>query len=62
MWGREAKGQLCQPAESNVAEEGKKVIEPVCVGEWLSFAAFLPGQWWVSNMEVLSLVAKVVAR
>lgn len=45
-----------------MTEEGEKVIEPVCVGEWLSFAAFLPGQWWVSNMEVLSLVAKVVAR
>lgn len=44
MQGCEAKGQPCQPVESNVTEEGRKVIELMCTGEGLCFAGFLAGQ------------------
>lgn len=44
VWGREAKGQPCQPVESNVTEEGRKAVELTCVGEGFCFAVFLTGQ------------------
>lgn len=44
MWGHEAKGQPCQPVESNVTEEGRKATELASVGEEFCFAGFLTGQ------------------